>query len=201
MNMKTIPAMLAVCVTALALSGCFEEEEKVLDIVLTGETSAEFAQNETTSQWTEPAIIDMAEEIGDILEDNGYERDDLKSAHIMSVSYGVTSFDQAHDWSISGAITVADNGPAQAIVTYTSQSVEEALNQKIPAPLQQGGVDVINSALDAFLDGQNPVLTFTIDNASTTPGPTVEDPMIFTWRAWLAIQVIIDEDVKVFDPF
>jgi len=27
------------------------------------------------------------------------------------------------------------------------------------------------------------------------------DPMIFDWRAWLAIQVILNEEVTVPDPF
>ena len=201
MNMKRISVLLAVGAAALAISGCFEEEQKVLDIVLTGETSADFQQNETTSQWTEPAIIDIAQEIANILEDNGYDRDDLESAYIMSSSYGVTSFNQAHDWAISGSITVAYNGPAQVFVSYTAQSVEGALGQKISAPLQQPGVDVINAALEDFLAGENPVVTFTIENGATSPGPSVGDPMIFNWRAWLAIQVIIDENVKVFDPF
>lgn len=201
MNMKRIPVLLAVCSVALALSGCFEEEEKVLDIVLTGETSAEFSQNETTSQWSEPAIIDIAQEIGDILEDNGYDRDDIESAHIVSASYGVTSFSQSHDWTISGSITVAFFLPPVVLVNYTSQSVQGALGQKISAPLQQAGADVINDALEYFLAGGNPVLTFTINNGATSPGPSVEDPMIFDWRAWLAIQVIIEEDVNVFDPF
>jgi hypothetical protein len=45
------------------------------------------------------------------------------------------------------------------------------------------------------------VLTFTINNGATTPSPSVEDPMIFDWRAWLAIQVILNQGVEVFDPF
>ena len=201
MNMKTILAMLAVCVTALALSGCFEEEEKVLDIVLTGETSEDFAQNEISSQWTRTVTIDVADQIRDILEDNGYDSDDLESAHVTSVSYGVTAFDQAHDWTISGSIFVSYQGAPQSIVDYASQSVESALGDKISAPLQQAGVDEVNAALDDFVNGANPSLQFGIGNGATTPSPSVEDPMIFTWRAWLAIQVIIDEDVKVFDPF
>jgi hypothetical protein len=201
MTTKRIIALLAVCIVPLALSACFDEEEKVLDIVLTGETSADFSQNETTSQWTEPAVIDIAQEIRDILEDNGYDTDDLEDARLTSASYGVTQFSQAHDWTISGSITVTYNGNTQTILNYASQSIQDALGEKISAPLETGGVDLVNGALQDFLNGANPVLTFTIDNGSTTPPPTVEDPMIFDWRAWLAIQVIIDENVKVFDPF
>jgi hypothetical protein len=193
-------ALITVFVAPLLLSACFDTEEKVLDIVLTGETYADFSQNETSSNWTEPAVIDMAQEIADILSDNGYERSDLKSAQLTSSSYGVTDFSQSHDWAISGEITVT-YGSTQTMLNYTSQSVQGALGKKISAPLESGGVDLVNQALQDFLDGQNPVLTFTINNGSTAPAPSGGDPMIFDWRAWLAIQIIIDETVDVFDPF
>lgn len=199
MTTKQFFAVLAVCLPPLALSACLEE--KVLEIVLTGETYADFSQNETTSSWTEPAVIDMGQEIRDILEDNGYGEEDLISAHVTSASYGVTSFSQAHDWTITGTITVTYNGSTETIIDYTSQSVQAALGQKISAPLEQPGVDLINSALQDFLDGQNPVLTFTINNGSTTPVPSGADPMIFDWRAWLAVQIVLSESVEVPDPF
>ena len=199
MTTKRFFAALALCLVPLALSGCLDE--KTLDIVLTGETYADFSQNETTSAWTEPAIIDMAQEIRDILEDNGYDESDLKDAKVTSASYGVTSFSQAHDWTISGSITVTYNGNTQTLVDYASQSVQGALGQKISAPLLASGVDLINGALTDFLGGQNPILTFTINNGSTTPAPSGGDPMVFDWRAGLAIQVILNETVEVPDPF
>ena len=199
MTTKRFIALIALCLVPLALSGCLEE--KVLEIVLTGETFADFSQNETTAQWTEPAILDMAQEIRDILDDNGYTEEDLLDAHVTSASYGVTQFSHSHDWTISGEITVTYGATTETIVTYASQSVQGALGQKISAPLEAGGVDLINAALQDFLGGANPVLTFTIVNGSTTPSPSVEDPMIFDWRAWLAIQVILNEEVEVPDPF
>jgi hypothetical protein len=200
MNTKRFSVILAVCLVPLALAGCLED--KVLDIVLTSETYADFSQNETSSSWNEPAVVDMGQEIRDILEDNGYDLSDLTAAHVTSVHYGATSFSQAHDWQISGAITVTYNGNTQTILNYTSESVQGALGKKLPATLESAGVDLINTALQDFLDGQPTVqLTFTIENGSTTPVPSVSDPMIFDWRAWLAIQVILDQTVEVPDPF
>lgn len=199
MNTRRFFAMLAVCLVPLAVSGCLED--KVLEIVVTGETSADLSQNETTSTWVEPAIIDIGQEIREILEDNGYDERDIKQARMTSMNYGVTSFSQAHDWSISGQITVAYNGAPEPILNYTSQSIQAALGQKIPVSLEQAGVDVMNAALQDFLDGQNPILTFTVNNGSTTPTPSIVDPMIFDWRAWLAIQIILDQTVEVPDPF
>lgn len=199
MNTKQWILMLAVCLAPALFAGCLDD--KVVELVATGETSADFSQNETSEQWTEPAIIDIGQEVRNILEDNGYDESDIKDAHVMAVSYGVTSFSQAHDWDISGAITVTYNGDTQVISNYTSQSVEAALGKKIPATLEQPGVDLVNHALDDFVAGQNPILTFTINNGSTAPPPSGEDPMIFDWRAWLAIQVILSQEVTVPDPF
>jgi hypothetical protein len=196
-NMTIVALILSL--TALLGTGCLEE--KVLEIVLTAETSADFSQNETSSSWTEPAVVDMGAEIRDILEDNGYSTDDLTGAHMTSASYGVTSFSQDHDWQISGEITVTYGATTETVIDYTSESVQGLLGDKKSAPLQPAAVDLINQALQDFLGGTDPVLTFTIVNGTTTPTPSVEDPMIFDWRAWLAIQVIVEESVEVPDPF
>jgi hypothetical protein len=201
MNTKHWIPMLVVCVVSAVSGGCLKD--KVLDLVVTGETSGDFVENETSSAWTHPAVVDVGQEIRDILQANGYEESDLKGAHLTSMHYGVTDIDagQLHDWTITGSITVTYNGSTQTVLDYTSQSVQAALGKKIPATLQSGGVNLINTALKDFIDGQNPVLVFRIDNGSTTPSPSGVDPMMFTWRAWLAIQVIVNQKVTVPDPF
>ncbi len=203
MNTKSWNSVLAAFVVS-ALSGGFSGgclDDKVVELVATGETAADFAQNETNSSWTKSATLDVGEQVRDILNDNGYDDSDIKSAHMTSMHYGVSSFNQAHDWDITGEIAVTYNGNTQTILNYTSQSVEAALGKKIPATLEQPGVDLVNQALDDFVAGQNPVLTFTINNGSTTPPPSGVDPMIFDWRAWLAIQVILSQEVTIPDPF
>ncbi len=186
------------------LGSCLDE--KVLQLVLTGETYADFNENETSADNPETAVVDVAEEVRDILEDNGYTTSDLDSAFVTSVSYGVTSIpsSQTHDWVLTGQIRVArDGGPAVVIVDYTSQSVQAALGKKIAAPLEPLGVDLINDALNDFINNnQNPVLTFEVQHGTILPNtPTPGDPMVFDWRAWLAIQIIIPQTVEVPDPF
>jgi hypothetical protein len=44
-------------------------------------------------------------------------------------------------------------------------------------------------------------LTFTVVNGSVTPTPNAFDHIVFDWRAWLAMQIVIDESVEVPDPF
>jgi hypothetical protein len=199
MTITRILAIVAVC-TLLFASSCIMEE-KVLDVVVTGETSTPFSQNETEAQWSSPALIDVGQEIRQVLEDNGYDESDLKDAKMTSASYGVTAFGQAHDWAIAGTITVTYKLDTQVLVGYGLQSIQGAIGDKIAAPLQAPGVNLVNAALQDFLDGEDPALIFSINNETTTPAPSDADPMIFDWRAWLAIQVIINSTVEVPDPF
>ncbi len=193
-----IPAV-AVVLGIVALPGCLKD--KVLEIVLTAETSADFATDEESASWTKAAIVDLGQEIRDILEDNGYSTSDIKSAHVTSAHYGVTSFIHEHDWEIGGRIDVEYNGTTETAILYTAQSVQAALGKKISAPIEPDAVTLMNQALQEFLSGGNPVLTFTVVNGSVTPAPTAADRIVFDWRAWIAIQVIVEEEVEVPDPF
>jgi hypothetical protein len=201
--MKTMLFAMILGIVALSVAGCIMDD-KVIEIVLTGETYADFSENEDGADEAETAVVDMADEIRDILEDNDLTLDDIDDAFVTSVHYGVTSFGQSHDWTVSGSISVrrVDLGGGFApIVNYSAQSVQAALGQKIAAPLQPGGVAVINTALDDFLAGANPVLEFQVLHGTIDPLPTPADPMIFDWRAWLAIQLVTTQEVEVPDPF
>lgn len=203
--MKTILIWLSIALVALSLPACIMEE-KTLDIVFTGETSANFSENEDdATDDPETAVIDVADEIRDILEDNDVALSEIKDAFVSSVSYGVSAFDQSHDWTISGTISVRRVDPPTSSLTpiadYASVSVQGAVGQKIGVPLLPAGVAIINQALDDFLAGANPVLEFQILNDSIAPSPSGVDPMVFDWRAWLAIQLITTETVDVPDPF
>lgn len=189
----------------LRADGCLKD--KVLDVVVTSETSAGFAQNETSASFqTTPAVIDLNKELDKALADAGFGRGDIKRAQLRSAHYGATSLEGNHDWTISGAIEVARVGATLNYVTllkYTSQSVKAALGQKIPAELQDAGVTVMNQAIDDYLNGQPDVaLAFRINNGETTPQPSVVDPMQFDWKAWVGIYIVVPETVKnVPDPF
>lgn len=188
---------------ALSIPGCLED--KLLDVVLTGETYADFSEDETGTDVPETAIVDVGDQIRDILEENDYSTSEIEDAFVTSVFYGVTSFDQSHDWVLTGAISVRRLDPVPGgfvpIVNYSAQSVQAALGQKIPAQLEQSGVDVVNQAMDDFLAGQNPVLEFQLFHGTIAPTPSLVDPMVFSWRAWLSIQLITTQTVEVPDPF
>ncbi len=201
--MKTTLILMLLGLVALSLPSCIMDD-KVIQLVFTGETFADFSEDEDGADEAETAIVDVADELRDILEDNDISLSEIDDAFVTSVHYGVTAFSQSHDWTISGAISVRRvdlGGTATTLANYTAVSVQGALGQKIPAPLVQGGVDVINQALDDFLAGGNPVLEFSVLSGTIVPTPTPGDPMVFDWRAWLAIQLLTTEEVEVPDPF
>jgi hypothetical protein len=193
-------------VTLLASGGCNILEDKILQVVLSEEVYAEFLANETTDNWTDSAVIDYGQEVSDILADNGYNRSDIDQISLMTAFYGVTQYNGATDWIISGLIRVrrtdADATPAEqnyvTIANYSQVSVPATLNQKVEADLDQAGVSLLNQALADFITGDNPVLEFEIESLSAdiSPDPTVANPMVFAWKAWLVFQILLSEEIE-----
>ena len=197
-----------VCLVAF-WAGCVLED-KVVEVIYTDQTSAEFQENHQSETFTTPKVVDYADSLDSILADNGISKSDIVSAFVVSASYGVISFTQAHDWIISGAITVERQdiaaGP-DTLIKYTSQSVAGALGKKIKAKLEEPGVNLINEALAQYIDDtHDPILVFKVENGSarSDPGdtpPTPADPIIFEWKAWLVLQVILSDTFETPDPF
>jgi hypothetical protein len=198
---STLSAIVATCLL-LGYSGCVLEE-KVIEVVLTGETCAEFQESHETEEYTTPVTIDYASEVDDILAGEGLSRWDIASAKVMSATYQVTEFEHPHDWTISGYITaehVGNGGPAK-IIDYTDQSLLAAQPAPIPAALSLGGVSVVNEALQAYLDGDYPMLRFEVNNGSVAPEPSPSDRLVFKWEACIKIHVLYQEELEVPDPF
>lgn len=211
--LRILPSLLLAALLVGGLTSCIMEE-KVIELVLKGETSAEFSYNDTNEVYQEETVVELSEKIAEMLDDAGLSRDEIKSAFVVGVEYGVTAFTvPAHegaDWQISGEITIdsTHDDPATdfvALVDYDNdgdgQSVAAALNKRLPQELEMSGVDVINGALADFLAGGTPTLTLRIENGNVEPSPSGEDPIVFTWKIWLTIQVTAEETLDVPDPF
>jgi hypothetical protein len=206
MMKSNIVKILLVCmICTLAFGTSCILEDKVVQIVFTDKTSAEFSENSQDENWTTIAVVDYADQIDDILADNDLTREGIETAILVSASYGVTSFEQTTDWEITGAILVNRQDISIAedtIVVYSSVDVRDALGRQIPATLHGNGVGIMNQALADYIAGtHNPVLEFTVANGDVSPNPSPADPIIFDWKAWLVIQVILTDTFEVPDPF
>lgn len=178
-------------------------EEKVIEIVLTDKTCFDFTEYHATANYTNPAVVDYAEEIDAILEDNDISRSDIYSAKVVSASYIVTEFSHTHDWTVGGYIDVerldASDGPA-AILNY-SQSLTAAMGSPVIATLEEPGVELLNRALADYIAGGFPELEFEVHNGSVSPTPSPGDPISFKWQACIVIFVTTWEELDAPDPF
>ncbi|MFC1799569.1 hypothetical protein ACFL2Z_01490 [Candidatus Eisenbacteria bacterium] len=199
--MCTILALL-LCVLAVG-PGCVLED-KVVELVLKGTTCVDWTEYHTSAEWNTPLVLDYADSIRKILEDNDIDIEKIKDATLVSMSYWVTqNNNDTHDWNISGFITVQrDEGTVKRMVHYTNQSLDAAYLTPTAADLDAAGVAIINGAFDSFL--ANPyapiILTFTTENDAVTPLPTGGDPLDFKWKACMKIHVIYEEKFEIPDP-
>lgn len=199
-----IPLLLLLLGFALSGGNCLLDE-KVLDIVYLHKTCVDFEENEDSEVFTTPATVNYTEELDEVLDDNNIDKSDINSAHVVSASYMVTDFSQTDDWSITGEITVRrvdTGGAAVTLVTYTNQSVLDALNNSVPVVLDQAGVELLNQALEDYIAGTAaPVLMFAVENGDVDPSPSPSNRMVFDWRGCVAIHVVAGVSLEVPDPF
>jgi hypothetical protein len=204
MKRRTAIISCAVIGSLLAMTNGCILKKKVLDIVINNAAYVDFHENHDSGTFTTSATIPLGPAVDEALSGTDYSRSDIKSARIVSGSYGVLEFSHDHDWKVSGSITVERVDEPTGTVTliaYDAQSIQEALGEKILAPLTPAGVSLLNQALEDFIGGKNPVLTFAVVNSDVNPNPSTVDPIVFDWRAWIVIQVIAQGTFDVPDPF
>jgi len=200
--LKNLTTAFLLVLLALGSASCLKD--KVVDIVLSGETEDDFPINDDNENYAEPANVLLGQKIDDILADADRDRQDIIDAYLVGVDYGVIEFDETHDdWICSGSIevsrTVAGVRQSATIVQYDDVSVLESLNGRFHADLEPEGVAIVNQALEDYINGANPTLTFTVIGGNVDPDPDASDPIVFTWRGWLMIQVVTEGKFEFVD--
>ena len=200
---RKLTVAVALLLVGLALSGsdCILEE-KVIELVVLGETCVDFDESHVTDNWTTPETHDIADELDDILADNGIDKNQIISAEVISVTYEVTELpEDAPDWRLWGAITVEYLGDLETFVNYSDERLSDLDGVAKYADLNEDGIDVIHNAIDSYLLDGSPVVTFRVENGDVDPNPSVEVPIVFSWKACLKIYVIVEEDYEWPDIF
>ena len=185
------------------LNGCITEERRV-EIVLNEENCEEFAEIQTSDNFTSPYLLDIAAELDSLLEDNEISRSDIVDAFLVSAAYTVTEFEQDHPWDLAGVITVERIGGAgpDTLLDYNDGiTVSDAIvGDKTYVTIHEDGVAIINQALDDFIAGADPILRIVIENGNVDPSPSGSDPLDFIWEFCLFIQLITEIETDVYDP-
>jgi len=200
---STLFLMVAALLATAASTGCMET--KVVEVIVKGETWADFQHGPSaTESFTDEYSVNLASVLDNTLMDAGYSRSEIKSALLNGGAYGVTVFSHTHDWTVGGQVLVQRTdgtpGPLEVAIDY-STSLEAALGQKIPITFIEDGTVVINQALTDYLAGGDPTLRFEVNNGDVAPDPSSSDRIQFEWRIWVQVQVIVEEEVEVPDPF
>lgn len=209
-KMRRIIALLVVLGLAVGITGCNLLHEKVIDVVLRNTYEMDFEEREDSANYVgDPEVIDVAEDIDDALGSfkPPLDRDDITDAILLSASYEVTWLeDPGHDWVLSGRIWMQYGQDEEVLIDYSdpgqSLSLYDALGAgEIYADLNPSGVELFNDALVAFMDGDDPVLTFWMDNDDCVPAPTASDSLKFNWTAHVYMFVVVPLELEVFDLF
>ncbi|MBM3307928.1 MAG: hypothetical protein FJY74_06355 [Candidatus Eisenbacteria bacterium] len=201
-KLMTLSALAAVVVMG---AGCILEETDV-ELVVKATECMTFDENHTSETFVTPRTLNLADELDDALEDFDVEREDLVRGGMIMATYEVT-VPPVHDWTLTGGITVERVDKAAGpvtVVNYTSQSLMDAYGEPVFADLVQAGVDLINDAIDDYIENTthpNPVLLFKVVNGDCDPNPSVADPLVFEWDACVQFYVVIRKTLEVPDPF
>jgi hypothetical protein len=201
-----------VCLT-IWLASC--TEEKIFDIVIGDSVCPDstFKQNSASEVFTDTVYVQAGAEVDSTLARNGYSRADIKSAVLNGGYVTVTDFvvpdHPGNDWLIGGAILIqrtdgAQPGPEDTLITYTEQSVADAWGVDVTVPLHDGGVAIINQALEDFLEPPYttyPAFRLVVLNGDCDPNPSANDRIIFEWLACLQVQLVGTKSTDALDPF
>ena len=164
----TAIALMIPIVLALGLGGCLLEDREI-QIVLNDEFCHEFVEYHTSENYTNPAVLELGEDLDSLLVDNDIARDQIIDVYLVSGSYKIEEFSHTHNWEIRGIITVerldiSGVGP-DTLITYDEISLEDELGITTFVDLHGDGVGIINQALDDYRDGGHPTLQLTVSAA------------------------------------
>ncbi len=197
--MKKHLLIFGVFVVALLVSGesCLLEE-KVIEIVIQQESCAVFDNTETDFEYESRVTLDYATEIREILQDNGYDLSDIKSAKVQESAAEVQSVNGS--WDITGSVDVIYKSITATVIDERTENTLAFLNNKQAVPLNAAGVARLNEALADLVNGDDPVEVEFVKRGTIDPAPTTNDPLIMIWKAYVTVSVVLEQTLEVPSP-
>jgi hypothetical protein len=201
-TMKIITISAALAALVAIGSGCILEDTGI-EIVVKDTYCMTFAENHESETFVTPYTIDLADEIDEALDDAGVDPGQVTRASMITATYQVT-VPPAHDWTLSGQITVERTdivaGP-EVIVDYASQALSGCTDEPVFADLNEDGVELVNDAIEDYLNGMEPMLRFEVHNGDCAPSPSPVDRLVFEWEACVLYYAVVRDTLSVPDPF
>ncbi len=200
-SLKRLLLWIGIVLLSGGLTGSSCVKDRHVDVVATGELTAQFVSDGDLNTWSESKDVDLQSEVASILSGKEFEEDSPPRATIESVSYRVTRPDPTAGRTITGTITVARNGgsPAQ-LFEITSVVVDQTADTSawIPVPLTEAGTTLLNGALHDVIANPGAPLTLTFSGSGTSnPADVATD---FAWETRVRLNIVGKQKFKIFQP-
>ena len=164
-----------------------------------------FYEYRTSPDIDSEAVCDQTKEAFlDLLDRNNVAPEDVVSAHLVKGRYNVTRIASNHDWTIEGKVMVyrqddpagdVTDGPAM-FIKWSRESLGKIMrNPPTPARTWKDGVDVMDDAMMALLNGEDPRIVLTFRCEDIIPAPSEAHPLEFDWEAHARIQLVVRRTV------
>jgi hypothetical protein len=180
----------------LAFAGCITSQS---DLVVTDEICANIVEHETTGSFSTFTVVDdFKAQLEAALEKAGKKSADVKSIHMISATFATQSV-SPKDATATADIQIArqdtpgggyEDGPAD-FVTFDNTLLTSLRGNPTDAEMNADGVALVDRALAALLDGQDPRLVLIVNNETITPTPTESNPLDFRVRACVRFQAVV----------
>jgi hypothetical protein len=180
----------------LAFTGCITNQN---DLVVTDEICANIVEHETTGSFSTFTVVDdFKAQLEKALEKSGKKASDVKSIHMISATFQAISV-SPQDARATADIDIArqdtpgggyDDGPA-AFVTFNDTLLKSLQGKPTDAVMNADGVALVDRALAALLNDEDPRLVLIVNNETITPTPTPEAPLDFRVRACVRFQAVV----------
>ena len=179
--------------------------------VLNGETEAVikrtvcvwFDENRDSPEFVSQVVCDQfVEKIERLMKRHHLKPEDILEVNVVSGSYKTANLPDGQDWTISAAATIhrqddpegpITEGPEE-LLSFREQSLRAA-RRTVRVGLTEGGVEIIENAIMDQFNGDTPRLLVTLINGSVEPEPTPEDPLVFSHRLCVRLQVVVAVDM------
>jgi hypothetical protein len=210
MDSRTVRFLVLMLVAALTVgaAGCKALHERVIDLVITNKACMDFVERHDTANYVgDVQTVEVADDIDDALAslEPPLEREDVQEARLTTASFEVTGFDDpGHDWVIGGTLMIAYGAVEDTMATYTEVSIADAYAAGEPIyfdGLTPEGVSLFNQALEDYLNGFRPEVSFWVVSDGVTPAPSPSDSLKFDWTGCLHMYVVSSYRTEVVDFF
>jgi hypothetical protein len=196
-------------------NGCVIETRE-LTIVVTDYVCTKYEEEHYDENYMDPmetVTETFWQDLDDVLAENDMTKDDVEGASVSGVYYRVLEGPTAPppgytEWTVSGRILVqlGDDIPV-LIARYQSVALTEGMGSPdsdyFRIMTEDAGLDVLDLALEQYLDGGYPEVTFYSDHEvdDIDPSPSGDWPFVMDWEGCLSMRIDFVEEYDVYDMF